>query len=249
MLVRNDEHLDGGAEVEHLLAVAVLTAVVRGDEDVDAVELATKAGFPQELPPALQLHVTWEDELVLAAGHEHDEAQVVLVGETKQPVHVFTGGRPPAFEDYGDTSFTAYWNQKMGYQSQETVDRYRAYARGFNYQGDIRHVLTTRRERRKREKLFEALLHQLEALAREKPVLMIFEDVHSLDPTSRELLDLTMDRAQRVPVLLIVTFRPEFQPPWGDQSHVTMLRLNRLGGGATARRFLSALRVEDQTTI
>ena len=77
----------------------------------------------------------------------------------------------------------------------------RAYARGFNYQGDIRHVLTTRRERRKREKLFEALLHQLEALAREKPVLMIFEDVHWLDPTSRELLDLTMDRAQRVPVL------------------------------------------------
>jgi len=110
-------------------------------------------------------------------------------------------------------------------------------------------VLTTRRERRKRGKLFEALLHQLEALAREKPVLMIFEDAHWLDPTSRELLDLTMDRAQRVPVLLIVTFRPEFQPPWGDQSHVTMLRLNRLGGGATARRFLSALRVEDQTTI
>jgi class 3 adenylate cyclase/predicted ATPase len=83
---------------------------------------------------------------------------------------------------------------------------------------------------RKREKLFEALLHRLEALAREKPVLMIFEDVHWLDPTSRELLDLTMDRARRVPVLLIVTFRLEFQPPWGDQPHVTMLRLNRLGG-------------------
>lgn len=39
-------------------------------------------------------------------------------------------------------------DKKMGYQSQETVDRYRAYARGFNYQGDIRHVLTTRRDGR-----------------------------------------------------------------------------------------------------
>jgi beta-lactamase superfamily II metal-dependent hydrolase len=148
--------------------------------------------------------------------------------------HVFTGGPPPAIEDYGDTSFSAYWNQygglcgfsdennlslvvfvtcgqhkfifpgdmekegwrqllrnpsfvaelrgvnvfiashhgrengyceealnlcpgievvvisdkKMGYQSQETVDRYRAYARGFNYNGDMRHVLTTRRDGR-----------------------------------------------------------------------------------------------------
>jgi beta-lactamase superfamily II metal-dependent hydrolase len=148
--------------------------------------------------------------------------------------HVFTGPPPPAIEDYGDTSFSVYWNnygflggftdennlslvafvtcgqhkfifpgdmeregwlqllcnpsfvadlrgvnvfvashhgrengyceevlnlcagievvvisdKQMGYQSQETVDRYRAYARGFNYNGDIRHVLTTRRDGR-----------------------------------------------------------------------------------------------------
>jgi predicted ATPase/class 3 adenylate cyclase len=84
--------------------------------------------------------------------------------------------------------------------------------------------------RRKREKLFEALLHQLEALARERPVLMVFEDAHWIDPTSRELLDLTVDRVQRWPVLLLVTFRPEFLPPWGGQPHVTLLALNRLGG-------------------
>jgi hypothetical protein len=53
--VGNDEHLDGGAEVEHLLAVAVLTAVVRGDEDVDAMELGDEGRIPQELPPALRL--------------------------------------------------------------------------------------------------------------------------------------------------------------------------------------------------
>jgi predicted ATPase len=83
---------------------------------------------------------------------------------------------------------------------------------------------------RKRESLCEALLHQLEALARTRPVLMVFEDTHWIDPTSRELLDLTLDRISRLPVLLVVTFRPEFQHAWGGQPHVTMLALNRLGG-------------------
>ncbi len=82
---------------------------------------------------------------------------------------------------------------------------------------------------RKREMLFEALLHQLEALARNKPVLMVFEDAHWIDPTSRELLDLTVERVRRMPVLLVVTFRPEFQQGWGGQPHVTVLTLNRLG--------------------
>ena len=82
---------------------------------------------------------------------------------------------------------------------------------------------------RKREKLFEALLNQLEAEARHRPVLMVFEDAHWIDPTSRELLDLTVDRVRRLPVLLAITFRPEFQPPWGGRAHVTSLALNRLG--------------------
>jgi len=82
---------------------------------------------------------------------------------------------------------------------------------------------------RKREKLFEALLNLLEAEARHYPVLMVFEDAHWIDPTSRELLDLTVDRVRHLPVLLAITFRPEFQPPWGGRSHVTSLALNRLG--------------------
>src|SRR5882762_4154766 len=57
---------------------------------------------------------------------------------------------------------------------------------------------------------------------------MIFEDAHWIDPTSRELLDLTLERVRRLPVLLVVTFRPEFQPPWTGQAQVTMLALNRL---------------------
>jgi predicted ATPase len=82
---------------------------------------------------------------------------------------------------------------------------------------------------RKRQKLFEASLHQLEALAGARPVLMVFEDAHWIDPSSRELLDLTVDRVRRLPVLLVITFRPEFQPPWGGRSDVTNLALNRLG--------------------
>ena len=81
---------------------------------------------------------------------------------------------------------------------------------------------------RKKEKTFEALLRQLEDLARQGPVLMLFEDVHWIDPSSRELLDLVIERVPRLPVLLLVTFRPEFQPPWTGQAHVTNLVLNRL---------------------
>ena len=88
---------------------------------------------------------------------------------------------------------------------------------------------------RKKERTLTALLRQLEALARRQPVLMIFEDLHWIDPTSREVLDLTVERIAELPVLLVVTFRPEFQPPWVGQSQVTVIALNRLGrsDGAT----------------
>ena len=81
---------------------------------------------------------------------------------------------------------------------------------------------------RKKEKTFEALLRQLELLAHRQPVLMIFEDVHWIDPSSRELLDLMVESVQHLPVLLLITFRPEFQPPWVGLPHVTMHPLSRL---------------------
>src|ERR1700738_5060443 len=82
---------------------------------------------------------------------------------------------------------------------------------------------------RKREKLFEAVLSQLEAEARDRPGLGVLETAHWVDPTSRELLGLTVDRVRHLPVLLAITFRPEFQPPWGGRAHVTSLALKRLG--------------------
>jgi class 3 adenylate cyclase/predicted ATPase len=82
---------------------------------------------------------------------------------------------------------------------------------------------------RKRQKLFEAVLHQLESLARGQPVLMVFEDAHWIDPSSRELLDLIFARVSGLDVLLVVTFRPEFRHAWNGQPHVSMSALNRLG--------------------
>ena len=81
---------------------------------------------------------------------------------------------------------------------------------------------------RKKERTLEALIRQLEGLARRQPVVMVFEDAHWIDPTSHELLDIAVERVRSLPVLLIVTFRPEFQPPWTGQPQVAMLALNRL---------------------
>jgi predicted ATPase len=91
-----------------------------------------------------------------------------------------------------------------------------------------RHLLPNLSPQRKKEKTLEALIRQLEMLAQRQPVFIVFEDAHWIDPTSRELLDLTVERLSSLPVLLIATFRPEFQPPWTGQSQVTVLILNRL---------------------
>ena len=71
-----------------------------------------------------------------------------------------------------------------------------------------RHPLPNLNPQRKKKRILETLLWQLEGLARHQAVVVVFEDAHWIDPTSRELLDLTVDRARSLPVLLIVTFRP-----------------------------------------
>ena len=68
----------------------------------------------------------------------------------------------------------------------------------------------------------------MEALSRQNPVLMIFEDAHWTDPTSLETFGRVVDRVRPFRVLLIVTFRPEFEPPWIGRPYVTALTINRL---------------------
>jgi class 3 adenylate cyclase len=99
---------------------------------------------------------------------------------------------------------------------------------------DDRHPKIELAPQQRRQKTLEALTTQLELLARSNPVLMVFEDVHWLDPTSLEALGRTVDRLKTLPVLLVVTYRPEFDPPWLGRPYVTALNLNRLGDRETA---------------
>jgi len=80
----------------------------------------------------------------------------------------------------------------------------------------------------RRQRTLDALILQLQALARQNPVLMILEDAHWTDPTTLEVFGQTVSSIAKLRVLLIVTFRPEFEPPWIGRPHVTALTINRL---------------------
>ena len=94
---------------------------------------------------------------------------------------------------------------------------------------DGRYPIVELAPQEKRQKTLETLVAQLEALSRSNPALMVFEDVHWLDPTSLEVLARTVDRVRTLGVLLAITYRPEFEPPWIGRPYVTALNLNRLG--------------------
>ena len=81
---------------------------------------------------------------------------------------------------------------------------------------------------KRKEKTLHAQLAQVEGLAARQPVLMVFEDIHWSDPTTRELLDLLIDRVPALRVMVIITFRPEFAPPWLGRPQMTLLSLSRL---------------------
>jgi class 3 adenylate cyclase/tetratricopeptide (TPR) repeat protein len=83
----------------------------------------------------------------------------------------------------------------------------------------------------RKEKIFAALLDHIDVLAARQPLYVIFEDIHWIDPTSLELLAALVERVPMLQVLLLVTARPEFTPPWPSYPHITTLPLTRLGRG------------------
>ena len=102
------------------------------------------------------------------------------------------------------------------------------FAEMLSLQNDGRYPPLDPDPQRRRQRTLEALNRQLEFLSRSDPVLMIVEDVHWSDPTSLEAFGRAVDRVASYRVLMLVTFRPEFEPPWIGRPHVTALTINRL---------------------
>ena len=91
-----------------------------------------------------------------------------------------------------------------------------------------RHPALNLTPQKRKEKTLQALVAQVEGLALRHPVLIIFEDIHWSDPTTRELLDLLIERVPKARLLTLITYRPEFSPPWVGLPHVTLVTLSRL---------------------
>jgi class 3 adenylate cyclase/predicted ATPase len=95
---------------------------------------------------------------------------------------------------------------------------------------DGRYPALDLRPEQRRQRTLEVLIAQIDARTRQNPVLIIFEDAHWSDPTSLEVFGQVVDHIRNLRVLLIVTFRTDFAPPWSGRAHVTALTISRLAG-------------------
>lgn len=80
-----------------------------------------------------------------------------------------------------------------------------------------------------KQRTMAAIEDHLAELSARQPLLVLFEDAHWIDPTSLELMKRIVRRAADLPIMIVVTYRPEFAPPATELGHVTMLKLNGLG--------------------
>jgi class 3 adenylate cyclase len=114
-------------------------------------------------------------------------------------------------------------------QSSASAEAAALFAEMLSLPNDRRYPMLELEPQQRRQRTLEALVLQVAALSRQNPVLMIFEDAHWTDPSSLELFGRMVDRIPSLRVMLIVTFRPEFEPQWIGRRYVTALTINRLG--------------------
>ena len=188
------------------------------------VLLSGEAGIGKSrLTAALLEHLAGEPHTRLryfSSPQHTDSAFYPIIGQMKRAAGLSRHDAPQARLDKLDVVLA---------QTSTSMQDAALFAEMLSLANDGRYPALNLTPQQRRQRTLEALMLQLAGLARQHPVLMIMEDAHWVDPTSLEVFGRTVDQIKTLPVLLIVTFRPEFSAPWVGQSHVTTMTLNRLG--------------------
>jgi class 3 adenylate cyclase/tetratricopeptide (TPR) repeat protein len=247
-------HLKGLAEPVHSWVVLRASLVASRFEALHTAGLMTLIGREEEIDLLLRRWSTvknGEGQVVLLSGEagigkSRLSAELLerLSGEPLTPLRYFCS---PHHADSALYPIIAQMERAVGFASNDNLQRkldkldalltqtatsteeVQLFADMLSLPNDGRYRGLKLSAKQRRDRTLEALTKQIEALARLNPVLMLFEDAHWADPTSLEALGLAVNRIASRRVLLIVTFRPEFDAPWIGHPHVTVLTLNRLG--------------------
>ena len=154
-----------------------------------------------------------------------DSALYPTIGQIERAAGFTHDDTPQAKLDKLDATLT---------QSTTSAEDAALFAEMLSLPNDGRYPALELTPQQRRQRTLDALVLQAAALSRQKPLLMIFEDAHWTDPTSLEVFGRVVDKIPSLRVLLIVTFRPEFEPPWIGRPYVTALTINRLAERETS---------------
>ena len=220
------------------LHTANLTALVDRDEELElllrrwskaksgegqVVLLSGEAGIGKSrLTAALLERLATEPHTRLrnfCSSQHTDSAFYPIIGQMERAAGLAGDDKPQAKLDKLDAMLA---------QSSTSIQDAALFAEMLSLPNDGRYPALDLTPQQRRQGTLEALVLQVVALSRQNPVLMIFEDAHWTDPTSLELFGRIVNKIPTLRVLLIVTFRPEFEPPWIGRPYVTALTINRL---------------------
>ncbi|WP_027576477.1 adenylate/guanylate cyclase domain-containing protein [Bradyrhizobium sp. WSM1743] len=188
-----------------------------------AVLLSGEAGIGKSrLSAALLEHLAVERHTRLryfCSAQHTDSALYPIIGQMEHAAGLARDDKPASRLDKLDTVLA---------RTSTSIEDAALFAAMLSLPNDGRYPTLELAPQQRRERTLEALISQLEVLTCQSPVLMIFEDAHWADPTSLEVLDRVVERIRTLRVLVLVTFRPEFERSWFAQPHVTALTINRL---------------------
>ena len=215
-----------------------LTALVGREEEIDlllrrwsrsksgegqVILFSGEAGIGKSrLTAALLEHLAGEPHMRLryfCSPQHTDSALHPIIGQMERAAGLTHGDKPQAKLDKLDAVLA---------QTATAQEDAALFAELLSLANDGRYPALALLLEQRRQRTLDALMAQMQALTRTNPVLMILEDAHWADPTTLELFGRVVDRIRNLRVLLIVTFRPEFEAPWIGRPHVTALTINRL---------------------